>query len=88
MVMCEKYNHALQNTVIVACDTTNNFSLAWHVISNVVETLDKIENRFLSNPHNVSLLVDTLTELYNLIENTNDDINRGLLNTLKKAVLK
>ena len=57
-------------------------------MSNVVETMDEIENRFLSNPCNAPLLANTSIELGNLIENTNNDINRGLLNALKKENLK
>ena len=52
---------------------------------NVFGTLDEIENNFLSNLHNVYMLVDNmLIELDNLIENSNDEINLGLLNALKK----
>ena len=63
LVMCAKYYHMLQTTVITAYDTTYNFSLAWLTMSNVVETMDGIENFFLSNPHNVPLLVEILIEL-------------------------
>ena len=37
-------------------------------MSNFEETLDDVENRFLANPEDASLLVDTLIELDNLIE--------------------
>ena len=50
-------------------------------MSNFVNTLDEIENLFLSNSHKVSMLVKFLIGLDNLIENTNDDMNLGLLNT-------
>ena len=52
---------------------------------NFQETLDDIENRFLTNPEDMSLLVGMLIELDNFIENTNDEINRGLLTALKKC---
>ena len=57
-------------------------------MSNFVEILDKIENRFISNSHNAPILVETLIELDALVGNTNDHINLGLLNALKKEVLK
>ena len=44
------------------------------------ETLDEIENRFLSNSRNAPMLACMLIELDNLIENNNDDVNLGLLN--------
>ena len=56
-------------------------------MSNLVDTLEEIENCFLSNFHNVSVLIETLIELDNFIENTADEINLGLINALKKPVL-
>ena len=50
------------------------------------ETLDEIENRFLSNSHNFPILVDTLIGIDSLLENTNDDVNIGLSNSLKSSV--
>ena len=49
-------------------------------MSNFVDTLDEIDNRFLSNLHNASTSVDALKELDNLIENANDDMSMGSLN--------
>ena len=60
-------SHVLNN-VIVACDASNHSNFPFPVMSNFVETLDEIENCFLANPRDVSLLVDTLIELGNLIE--------------------
>ena len=57
-------------------------------MSNFFEILDEIENLFLSNPHDVPLLVDSLIELNSLIDNTNDEISHVLLNDLKREVLK
>ena len=42
-----------------------------------------IENLFLANPEDVSLLVRIIIELDNLIEHAHGAINRGILNTLK-----
>ena len=67
--------------VIVAWDATTNLKLPWPTMSNFVDTLDEIDNRFLSNFHNVSTSVDALKELDNLIENANDDMSMGSLNT-------
>ena len=58
------------------------------MISNFVETLDEIRNRFLSNSHNVPSLADMMIELDNLIENDDAGVNLGLLNTLKKIHAK
>ena len=44
-------------------------------MSNFVEILNEIDNRFLANPCDVSLLAGMLIELDNLIENINDKIN-------------
>ena len=55
-------------------------------MSNFEETLDDIENRFITNPEDASLLAGTIIELGNLIENDNDTINRGRLSTLKKIL--
>ena len=52
-------------------------------MSNFVDTLEETENRFLSNLQNVSMLIDTLTELDNLLENASENINLVLINTLK-----
>ena len=51
---------------------------------NFEETLDDVENRFLANPEDLFLLVGILKELENLIEDTNDELNRGLVNAMKK----
>ena len=53
-------------------------------MSNFEETINAIENRFLSDPEEVSLLVGLTIEMDNLIEQTIDDINRGRLVALKK----
>ena len=55
-------------------------------MSNFTETLDDVENFFLANPEDGSLIAGTLIELDNLIESTNDEINPGLLNALKKCL--
>ena len=57
-------------------------------MSNFIEAVDGIENHFLANPHYVSILIDTLIDLDNLIENTNDEINCRLSNTLKRHLKK
>ena len=49
-------------------------------MSNFVEILDEIENRFLSNSHSASMLVGMLIELDNLIEKYNYNASLGLLN--------
>ena len=46
-------------------------------MSNFVYTLDEMENRFLSNLHNVFILVDMLIDLDDLIQNANDETNLG-----------
>ena len=53
-------------------------------MSNFEEASDYIKNRFLVNPEDSLLLVGIIIELDKLIENTNDAINRGRLNYLKK----
>ena len=53
-------------------------------MSHAQETLDDVKNRFLARPEDVSFLVGILTELDNLIENTNTELNRGLANAMKK----
>ena len=53
-------------------------------MSNFVDALEEIENIFLSKLHNFSTLEDVLIEFDNLIENTADEINLGLINSLKK----
>ena len=55
-------------------------------MSNFEETTDDVENRFLTNPENSSLLVGITIELDRLIENANDVINRGRLSALKKLL--
>ena len=55
-------------------------------MSNFVETLDQIDNHFVSNSNNVFMLVYMLIELDHLIQNTNFDINLGLLNALRIRV--
>ena len=52
------------------------------------ETLYGVENRFLTNLEDAPLIVGTLRELDNLIENTNDELNRRLLNASKKKSYK
>ena len=44
-----------------------------------------IENCFLSNLEHMPFLVDRLTESGNLIKSTNDELYRGVLNSLKKC---
>ena len=66
--------------VIVAWDATTHLNLPWPTMSNFVDILDEIDNRFLSNLHNVSISVDALIELDNLIENANDGMSLGSLN--------
>ena len=48
-------------------------------MSNFFYALEEIENRFLSNSRNISMLVGALIELDNLIENAADEINLGLM---------
>ena len=43
-------------------------------MSNFQKTLDDVKNVFLTNPEDLTLLVGVLTELDNLIENTNDEL--------------
>ena len=57
-------------------------------MSNFVETLEEIYNRFLSNLHSISMLVDALIELDNLIENDTNEINLVLINSFKKKRVK
>ena len=52
-------------------------------MSNFEDTTDDIENWFLANPEDVSLLMGLTIDLDNLIEQTHDEINRGRLITLK-----
>ena len=53
-------------------------------MSNYQKTLDDSRNHFLANLEDVSLIVGMPIESENLIENTNDELNRGSLNDLKK----
>ena len=53
-------------------------------MSNFVDTLDKTENDFLSDVYYASMLTGMLIELDNLIRNSADEINLGLINALKK----
>ena len=57
-------------------------------MSNFEVTIDDIENRFLANPEEVSLLVRLTIEADNLIEKTLDEINRGILVALKTTIAK
>ena len=50
-------------------------------MSNFEDTIDDIEKWFLANPEDVSFLVGTIIETYNLIGHAHDAINRGRLNT-------
>ena len=52
-------------------------------MSNFEETIGVIENRFLADPEEVSLLVGLTIEVDNLIKKTIDEINRGRLASLK-----
>ena len=45
-------------------------------MSNFEVTAENMENRFLSNPEEVSLLVGLKINTDNLIEKTHDEINR------------
>ena len=51
-------------------------------MSNFEDTIDDIENWFLSNPEKVSLVVGLIIEMRHLIEKT-DEINRRRLIDLK-----
>ena len=55
-------------------------------MSNFFDTLDEIENRFISNSHDVSMIACMSMKLDILIKNDNNDINLGLLNALKKII--
>ena len=55
-------------------------------MSNFVDTLEEIDNSFLSNLCNVSMLVDMKIELDNLIKNTTNEINIGLISAFKKRI--
>ena len=50
------------------------------------DTIDGIENWFIANPEEVSLLVGLVIEAENLIEKTLNEINRGMLVALKKPL--
>ena len=50
------------------------------MMTNFIDTLDGIENLFLSNLCRISALAGTLIELDALIEKSNDDASLGLLN--------
>ena len=51
-------------------------------MSNFEETIDGIENRFLADPEEVSLLTGLTAEACNFIQNI-DEIDRGRLVALK-----
>ena len=55
-------------------------------MSNFVQTLEETENRLFSKFYNVSMLVETLIELDNLIENNTDEIDLELINALKNIL--
>ena len=75
-----------QKRLIEAGVTKTTHKIPSNTISDFQETLDDIENYFLANIENVLLLVDKLKKLDNFIENTNNELNRGLLNALKKLI--
>ena len=53
-------------------------------MSNFEDTIDDIENRFLTNSEEVSLLAGVIIEIDSLIEQTIDEINCRRLVSLKK----
>ena len=63
-----QHHHTQQTNVIAACLASTYFNISSHVMSNCEETLDYVENSFLANIEDVSLLVGTLIELDNLVE--------------------
>ena len=81
-----QHPHAHQTRLIEVGVTNTIHKNLLSTMSNFQETSDNIEYVFHVNLEDASLLVSVLKNLGNLIENTNGELNRGLLNDLKKNV--
>ena len=78
-------HHYAQQTCLIEAGIANAINKnPSSIMSNYQKTLDDSRNHFLANLEDVSLIVGMPIESENLIENTNDELNRGSLNDLKK----